>query len=115
MEKLKLYHGIAVDYNFIFVMCPNTHCKDHIHKYPSDININNRNEVVQSICKVDNEKNVCIRVDETTSRTTLTYYPNKSITISKRKFNQQRKKYEPDHVENGKIKMRHGNFIVNFE
>jgi len=115
MEKLKKYQAIAVDYNFFFVMCPNNACKHHIHKYPSDLNIDDRNEIVQSICKVDNEKNVCVRIDETTARVTLTYYPNKSITISKRKFNQQKKQYEPDEVEEGKIKVRQGKFIIKFK
>lgn len=115
MEKLKLYQSIAIDYNFFFVICPNKTCKHHIHNYPSFLNIEDRNEIVESICKVDNEKKVCVRIDETTARVTLTYYPNKSITISKRKFNQQRREYEPSEVAEGKIKMRTGNFIVKFK
>ena len=115
MEKTKLYQGIAVDYNFIYVICPNKTCKHHIHKYPSFLNIEDRNEIVKSICKVDNEKKVCVRIDETSCRVTLTYYPNKSITISKRKFNQQKREFEPSEVEEGKIKVRHGDFIVKFK
>jgi hypothetical protein len=115
MQTTKLYQAIAIDYHFFYVICPNQSCREHIHKYDSDLNIENRNEIVKSICKMDHEKNVCIRVDETTSRTTLTYYPNKSITISKRKFMAQQRQYEPDKVEEGKIKVRNGNFIIKFD
>ena len=70
MEKLKLYQAIAVDYNFFYVICPNKTCKEHIHKYESFLNIDDRNEIVKSKCKVDNEKNVCVRIDETSCRVT---------------------------------------------
>ncbi len=112
---MKVYQSIAVDYNYMYVICPNKFCKDHIHHYPSCSDIKNRREITKSICKVDQENDVCIRVDDTTSRTTLTYYPNKSITISKRKYMQQQKIYDPKFVEKNKIKVRHGKFILKFE
>ena len=115
MEKLKKYQAIAVDYHFCYIICPNSACREHIHAYESNLNIENRNEIVQSICKVDYEKDVCVRIDETTARTTLTYYPNKSITISKRKFNHQQREYEPDRVSKNNIKVRTGNFILKFD
>lgn len=112
---MKKYQAIAIDYHFFYVMCPNQTCKDHIHKYDSNLNIKSRNEIVKSICKTDYNKDVCIRIDETTSRVTLTYYPNKSITISKRKFMSQQREFEPDKVSEGKIKVRQGNFIIKFK
>tara|TARA_R100001463_G_C3509900_1_gene219867 strand:- start:492 stop:839 length:348 start_codon:yes stop_codon:yes gene_type:complete len=114
MQTTKLYQAIACDYHFFYVICPNQSCREHIHKYDSNLNIKNRNEIVKSICKMDHEKNVCVRIDETTSRVTLTYYPNKSITISKRKFMSQQREYEPDFVPEGKIKVRTGNFVIKF-
>jgi len=114
MNKQKLYQAIAIDYNSIFVICPNK-CKEHIHIYPSNLNIENRNEIVNSVCKCDNGEKSCIRIDDTTSRITLTYYSNKSITMSRRKFNMQSQLYEPTKVPIGKIKKRYGSFIVEFK
>ena len=115
MEKIKKYQAIAIDYHFIYIICPNKECKEHIHKYNSNLNIEDRNEILKSVCKVDYNKDVCIRVDQTTSRITLTYYPNKSITISKRKFMAQQREYEPDKVSKGKMKLRKGNFVFKFD
>jgi len=115
METTKLYQAIAVDYNFFFVICPNQACRHHIHQYNSNLNIENRNEIVESICKADHKQNVCVRIDETTARTTLTYYPNKSITISKRKFTAQQREHDPSRVPEGKIKMRRGQFVLKFK
>jgi hypothetical protein len=112
---MRKYQAIAIDYHNMYVMCPNHYCKHHIHHYPSNRNIYNRNEIIKSKCKVDDFNNVCIRIDETTYRTTLNYYPNKSITISKRKFIKEQREYEPNKVPSGKIKIRHGNFIVKFK
>ena len=114
-KKKKIYQAIAIDYNSIFVICPNKACKQHIHIYPSNLNIENRNQIFKSICKPDHNADCCIRIDDTTSRITLTYYSNKSITMSRRKFNLQSQLYEPHKVATGNIKKRHGNFIVKFK
>jgi len=91
MNSTKLVQGIAIDYNYIYVLCCNNGCSDHIHRYGSNKDISNRMENRVSHCPSDNYKEICIRIDETSMRAKLNYYSNKSITISKRAYNKQKK------------------------
>ena len=112
---MKLYQCIAVDYKRIYVLCPNKECKEHIHYYASNRNLKDRVLIMRSRCKSDLKNRVKIRIDETTMRTSLTYYKNRSITLSKRKFIKQEKEFDPSKVDKGKIKMRNGKFEVKFK
>jgi len=90
MNDRMLVQAICIDYNYIYTICCNTNCSDHIHKYGSDANTLNRLEYRCSHCPAYN-KEICIRIDDTTKRCKLNYYNNKSITLSTRAFNKQLK------------------------
>jgi len=112
--KLKTYHALAIDYENIYTICPNTTCKDYIHIYENyKNNIKNQNLLRRSNCKCDLEKQIKIRIDDTTPRISMTYYRNKSITTSRRRFKKQKKKYSPQETE-GTIKKRTGDFTIKF-
>jgi len=108
------YACIAIDYEQIYTICPNVGCKDYIHIYNNTKHdTKNRNLFRKSKCKCDMEKQIKIRVDETTPRISMTYYRNKSITTSRRRFKKQKQIYHPSQTD-GIIKKRTGNFTVKF-
>jgi len=111
---MRLYHALAIDYEKIYTICPNTTCKDYIHIYENyKNNINDQNLLRKSKCKCDLETQIKIRIDETTPRISMTYYRNKSITTSRRRFKKQKQIYSPEETD-GAIKKRKGNFKVTF-
>ena len=85
-SQKNLVQAIAIDYHYIYTLCCNYSCKVHIHKYGSSENVSNRYESRCSHCPCDKNKNVNIRIDDTTKRCKLNYYNNKSITMSRRPF-----------------------------
>ena len=125
VDREKTYQCIACDYIHLAVICPNDDCKDYIHYYGSCNDVSNREEIRGSHCPADEGQCVKIRIDDTTARCVLTYYPNRSTTFSKRKFEAQRKIYEPTEEEveerqkkilkTGKYIKKKGKFVVNFK
>ena len=112
---MKTYQIISIDYNNLYCLCCNSNCKEHIHIYPNKYKTTVDHYLrVKSLCKCDLNKHIDLRVDETTYRISLTYYDNRSITFSKRKFKNQKKIHEPNEVKAGSIKKRYGHFIVKF-
>jgi len=90
--KKNLVQAIAIDYQKIYTICCNPLCGDHIHMYSSQTNLKNRYLNVPSICLEDTGKDICIRIDSTTKRTSVNYYANRCITFSSRKFEKQKKR-----------------------
>lgn len=111
---MNLYQAIAIDYVNIYTICPNGSCKEHIHVYKNDNNIKDRNIIIKSLCKSDCGGECEVRIDQTSARVALTYYSNKSITLSKRKFNQQSRVHEPEKTPVSRIKIRRGSFKFNW-
>jgi|DEB0MinimDraft_6_1074348.scaffolds.fasta_scaffold07673_2 hypothetical protein len=89
MNKKKLVQALCIDYQKISTICVNENCNE-IHQYPSDCELRNRYITTKSCCLEDFGKEICIRIDETTKRISLNYYANRTMTLSKRKFNRQR-------------------------
>jgi len=113
---MRTYQIIAIDYDKYYCLCPNVSCRDHIHIYPNKYqSIIDHYVRVKSLCKCDLNKHCDLRIDETTYRISLTYYNNRSITFSKRKFKNQKKIHEPTEVKEGYFKKRYGNFIIDFK
>ena len=94
-------------------MCCNPDCKEHIHIYGSNKNVKNRMEFRASHCLYSPNEVVGIRIDDTTKRAVLKYYPNKSITISRRKYKDQLKALKIKE-ERDKIIIKKGKFSVKF-
>jgi len=90
-KNKKLIHCIAVDYNFIWTTCTNYKCSDYLHRYGSCGDVSNRIESRVSHCPADLNKEICIRIDDTTVRASMHYYSNRSITMSKRSFTKQQR------------------------
>ena len=110
-KKEKLVHAVCIDNFNIYTICTTRNCKEHIHIYGSGGDVSDRVEYRSSHCDAALNKNICIRIDETTKRACLRYYPNKSITISKRKYKTQLKQIKK---KEKKIKIKTGNFTVKF-
>jgi len=94
MSKKKLVQALCIDYQKISTICVNENCNENIHQYPSACELRNRYITTKSLCLEDFGRDICIRVDETTKRISLNYYANRTITLSKRKFNKQKKRIQ---------------------
>lgn len=113
---MKTYQVIAVDYDYYYCLCPNVACKEHIHIYDNNYgSIIDHYVRVKSLCKCDLNKYCDLRIDETSYRISLTYYKNRSITFSRRKFKNQKKEKLDTEVKPGFIKKRYGDFVVEFK
>ena len=98
----KLVQALACDYQKIYAVCCNALCGEHLHMYSSGQNLKNRFINTNSLCLEDNG-DVCIRIDDTTKRTSINYYSNRCVTFSSRKFNKQ--KIRLDELNNNKKKI----------
>jgi hypothetical protein len=113
-EKEKIVQALCIDYYHIYAVCCHPDCKEHIHIYGSDKDVSSRMEFRASHCLYCPNEIVGIRIDETTKRAVLKYYPNKSITISKRKFKDQQKALKV-REERDKIIFKRGKFSIKFD
>jgi len=113
-EKEKIVQALCIDYYHIYAVCCHPDCKEHIHIYGSDKDVSSRMEFRASRCLYCPNEIVGIRIDETTKRAVLKYYPNKSITISKRKFKDQQKALKV-REERDKIIFKRGKFSIKFD
>tara|TARA_R100000805_G_C3597767_1_gene98734 strand:- start:175 stop:543 length:369 start_codon:yes stop_codon:yes gene_type:complete len=113
-DKEKIVQAICIDYYHIYTMCCNPDCKEHIHIYGSEKNVKNRMEFRASHCLYSPNEIVGIRIDDTTKRAVLKYYPNKSITISRRKYKDQLKALKIKE-ERDKVIIKKGKFSVKFK
>jgi len=113
-KEEKIVQAICIDYYHIYVMCNNPDCKEHIHIYGSNKDVSNRKEFRASHCLHEPNEILGIRIDSTTKRAVLKYYPNKSITISIRKFKDQLRVLKLKE-ERDKMIIKNGKFCVTFK
>ena len=113
-KKEKIVQAICIDFYHIYTLCCHPDCKEHIHIYGSNKDVSNRNENRASHCLYCPNEEISIRIDDTTKRADLKYYPNKSMTISKKKFKDQLKALKIKE-QRDKIIVKKGKFIVKFD
>lgn len=114
--KPKMIQAAFVDYEYIYCFCThkNKNCNEYLHMYNNITHtINNRFMIRESLCPDDGGQDVQIRVDPTTLRVSCSYYANKSIVLSKRKFRKQEREYNLNSSTHN-FSIRKGKFRTSF-